>query len=73
MRLFGHRDYRLVIKGRDDDRDRRGSAGLIIIIGARRVGDGPFIEAVCTVSVQKNCHHSYSLGDLVWKQYGNFF
>jgi hypothetical protein len=72
MRLFGHRDYRLVIKGRDDDRDRRGSAGVIIIIGARRVGDGPFIEAVCTVSVQKNCHHSYSLVTLCGSNMGIF-
>jgi hypothetical protein len=26
------------------------------------VGDGPFLEAVCTASVQKNCHHSHSPG-----------
>ena len=61
MRLFQRCHYRLV-KGRDGDRDRCGSAGrIIIIVAARRVGDGPFLEAVCTASVQRNCHHSYSL------------
>ena len=61
MRLFRRCHYRLV-KGRDGDRDRCGSAGrIIIIVAARRVGDGPFLEAVCTASVQRNCHHSYSL------------
>ena len=57
--LFGHRDYGLVIKGRYGDSHRCGSAGLIIIVGVRRVGDGPFREAVYAASVQKNCHHSY--------------
>ena len=54
MRLFRRCHYRLV-KGRDGDRDR-----CLIIVAARRVGDGLFIEAVCTASVQKNCHHSHS-------------
>jgi hypothetical protein len=51
MRLFGHRNYRLVIKGRDGDSYRCGSAGLIIIVAVRLVGDGPFGEAVCAASV----------------------
>jgi len=45
MRLFRRCHYRLV-KGRDGDRDR-----CVIIVAARRVGDGPFLEAVCTASV----------------------
>jgi hypothetical protein len=56
MRLFRRHHYRLV-KGRDGDRNR-----CLIIIAARRVGDGPFLEAGCTASVQENCHHSHSPG-----------
>jgi hypothetical protein len=47
MRLLGWRDYR-IIKSRGGDGGRRGSAGLIIIVAARMVADGPFREAVCT-------------------------
>jgi hypothetical protein len=45
MRLFRRCHYRLV-KGGDGDRDR-----CLIIVAARRVGDGPFLEAICTASV----------------------
>lgn len=62
MRLFGWRHYRVgwrhyrISKIRGRDGDRRSSAGLIIIVAARLVGNGPFREAVCTAICQGDAH-----------------
>ena len=62
MRLFGHRDYRLVIKGRDGDCHRCGSAGLIIIVGVK-----PFAP----LSFKKIVIIAIHLGGLSGKEYGD--
>jgi hypothetical protein len=58
MRLFRRCHYQLV-KGRDSDRDM-----CLIIVTARRVGDGPFLEAVCT-AFRKIVIIAIHLGELV--------
>jgi hypothetical protein len=72
MRLSRQRVYRL-LEGRDGDCHWCGSAGLIIIVAVRRVDDGPFLEAICTASVQKNCLHSYSPWWLLQREYEDEF
>lgn len=59
MRLLGWRHYR-IIKIWGGDGDRRGSAGLIIIVAARLAGDGPFQEAACTAVCQGDAHLKFS-------------
>jgi hypothetical protein len=59
MRLCGRCDDR-IIKFRDSDSDRRGSAGLIVVVAPRPVGAGPFCEAVCTAFRQGDTHLTIS-------------
>ena len=46
---------------RGGDGDRRGSAGLIIIVAARLVGDGPFRESRLRGFRQGDAHFKFSL------------
>lgn len=54
MRLLGWRDHRIT-KIQSGDANRRGSAGLVIIVAARLVGDGPFREAVYVARCRARC------------------
>jgi hypothetical protein len=62
MRLFGRRHYR-IIEIRGGEGDRRVSAGLIIVIAARWVGDGAFPKAVCTALCQGDTHLKFSFSN----------
>jgi len=71
MRLLGWRHYR-IIKIWGGDGDRRGSAGLIIIVAARLAGDGPFREAACTAVCQGDAHLKFSFEGIFPEYMGKF-
>jgi len=57
---------------RAGDGDRRGSAGPIIIVAARLVGDGPFRGTVCTDVCQGNAHLKFSFEGVFQEYVGRF-
>ena len=71
MRLLGWRHYR-IIKIWGGDGDRRGSAGLIIIVAARLVGDGPFRESRLRGFRQGDAHLSFSFEESSRNTWGGF-